>query len=102
MKEVAKLLITPYAQHRFESTQTTKKIKFFIEIFVTIKCSNETVEEPRVSTTKKICSIYSRSADQKTKTICTNVIFTFVITILLLIVLTVYVTEWCLDTTCIW
>ena len=53
MKEVAKLLITPYAQRRFESKQTTKKINFVIETFVTIKCSNETVEEPRVSTIKK-------------------------------------------------
>ena len=53
MKEVTKSLITPYTQRRFKSKQIAKKIKFVIETFVTIKCSNETVEEPRVSTTKK-------------------------------------------------
>ena len=44
MKEVAKLLIISYAQRRFESKRTPKKVMLVMETFGVIKCSNETVE----------------------------------------------------------
>ena len=57
MKKVAKSLVIPYAQCRFKSKQIHNKIKLVIETFEIIKCSNETVEEPRVKTKKNVAYV---------------------------------------------
>ena len=72
MKEIAKFLITPHAQSRFEAIQTPRIVKLVIESCGMKKSTPAIAEEPGKATSKKRCYICPREADRKVRTKCSK------------------------------